>query len=137
MQGEPTSPRRLGLAKSSSLSCRLMMCQGSPTSGCMKVGRQQGERKPWLPISPLFKWLLRSRREATEETSPCIHSLANRRPFYCSPTHDGPLFGCSLSPTPSLPVMKNPKFVPEAVYLTVWKRTTVCCGKSSRLGCSY
>lgn len=75
--------------------------------------------------------------ETTEEASPWIHSLANRRPFYSSPARDGPLFGCSFSPIPSPPVMKTPKFVPEAVYLTVWKRTTVCCGKSSRLGCGY
>lgn len=37
MQGEPTSARRLGLAVFSSLSCRLMVFQGSPMSGCTKV----------------------------------------------------------------------------------------------------
>lgn len=40
MQGEPT-----GMAKSSSLSCRLRMSQESPTSGCTKVGRQQGVKE--------------------------------------------------------------------------------------------
>lgn len=66
MQGKPTSLNQLGLAKSSSLLGRLMMCQGSSTSGGPKVRRQWGEMKLWLPISHLFCLLTPRRRKYRE-----------------------------------------------------------------------
>lgn len=58
MQSEPINPRRLRLAKSFFLLFRLDVCQGSSTSGfAQRWEGGRGERKPWLPISPLLKWL--------------------------------------------------------------------------------